>query len=80
MGRVNGVGMYCTNDRIACVQDAVISHHGSGLRRTLVFSANVAAADEAAEQLQRAGMQPLVYHRKIPADERAHALTFMAAR
>jgi len=48
-----------------------------GRGRTLVFAASVAAADAAAAALADAGLEPLLYHRGVPADERAAALDAM---
>ncbi len=44
---------------------------------TLVFAANVAAADSAAAALAEAGLEPLLYHRGVPAEQRAAALDAM---
>lgn len=48
-----------------------------GRGRTLVFAASMAAADAAAAALADAGLEPLLYHRGVPADERAAALDAM---
>ena len=55
-------------------QEAVLGGEEQAAGRTLVFAANVAAANEVAASLAEAGMQPLVYHRDVPAPERAAAL------
>lgn len=62
------------------LQAAVRVSPGPGPARTVVFAADVAAADSAASVLRDAGLQPLVYHRKLPAEQRATALTAMAQR
>ena len=48
-----------------------------GRGRTLVFAASTAAADAAAAALSDAGLEPLLYHRLVPADDRAAALDAM---
>ncbi|KAK9846625.1 hypothetical protein WJX81_007883 [Elliptochloris bilobata] len=48
-----------------------------GRGRTLVFAASVAAADAAAAALADAGLEPLLYHRGVHADQRAAALDAM---
>ena len=53
---------------------------GAGVTRTIVFAADVAAADATAEVLRAAGMQPLVYHRRVQPDVRAEVLTAMSER
>ena len=63
-----------------CVQDSVAAAPGQGVRRTIVFAVDVAAADAVAEELEAGGMQPLVYHRKVPPEQRAQALAAMAER
>ena len=55
-------------------------HPRGDVQRTIVFTADVAAADEAAAVLRAAGLEPLVYHRKMSAEERAHALECMSTR
>ena len=53
---------------------------GGDAERTLVFAKNVAAADKAAEALRDAGLEVALYHRNVPAEERAAALAAMAGR
>ena len=48
-----------------------------GRGRTLVFAASTAAADAAAAALADAGLESLLYHRLVPADDRAAALDAM---
>jgi hypothetical protein len=45
-----------------------------------VFAANVAAAADVAASLAAAGLQPLLYHREVPAAERAAALDTMRSQ
>ena len=48
--------------------------------RALVFARNVAAANELAAGLQRAGLQPLLYHRDVAVHLREEVLAQMASR
>ncbi|EIE24767.1 P-loop containing nucleoside triphosphate hydrolase protein, partial [Coccomyxa subellipsoidea C-169] len=50
-----------------------------GQGRTLVFAANVAAANEVATVLADVGLQPLLYHREVSPQDRAGALDAMRA-
>ena len=61
-------------------QDAVLGDERQAAGRTLVFAPNVAAAKEAAASLAQAGLQPLLYHRDVPAQERAVALEAICSR
>ena len=61
-------------------QGAVMGDEARASGRTLVFAANVAAAGEVASCLEAAGLQPLLYHRDIPAADRAAALDTMRSR
>lgn len=60
-------------------QDAV-SGDELGQGRTLVFAANVAGANEVAKVLAEVGLQPVLYHRDVPPQDRAAALDAMRAR
>lgn len=51
-----------------------------GQGRTLVFAANVAAANEVRDIVAEAGLQPLLYHREVQPQDRAAALDVMRAR
>jgi hypothetical protein len=69
------------NLRAECIwleQDAVSGDLGQG--RTLVFAANVAGAKEVANVLAEVGLQPVLYHRDVPPQDRAAALDAMRAR
>ena len=48
--------------------------------RTLVFTGNVASANQVAQELREAGLQPLLYHRDVPAHVREDVLLHMADR
>lgn len=62
------------------VQDAILGDEEMANGRTLVFASNVAAAAEVAASLADAGLQPLLYHRDVPAADRAAALETMRGR
>ncbi len=54
--------------------------HGEGHGRTVVFAANVAAADEVADVLAEVGLEPLLYHREVSPQDRASALDAIRTR
>ncbi len=54
--------------------------HGEGHGRTIVFTANIAAADEAAAALAEVGLEPLLYHREVSPQDRAAALEALRTR
>ncbi|CAL8464060.1 g3595 [Coccomyxa elongata] len=54
--------------------------HGEGHGRTIVFAANVAAADEVAGVLAEVGLEPLLYHREVSPQDRAAALDAIRTR
>ncbi|KAK9808217.1 hypothetical protein WJX73_010253 [Symbiochloris irregularis] len=62
----------------AAALQAAVRAGASG--RTLVFTSDVAAAEEAAEVLRDAGLSPLVYHRRVPQAEREQALAAISTR
>jgi len=51
-----------------------------GQGRTLVFAANVAAANKVRAIVAETGLQPLLYHREVQPQDRAAALDAMRAR
>jgi superfamily II DNA/RNA helicase len=67
---------------LLCCQNAVgkDSEAAGGAGRTVVFAANVAAANTVAELLTEAGLHPLVYHREVSLEQRTAALQEMRSR